>query len=169
MFKLKRQCFFPLTRLPLAAIATVMLSLCSGSVAHAQAGDEFEGAVWQFGMTPKVRGDEALRGAFRVADHKIFQKSGRDDERFERPAGTNFPKGRTTRVEFKDMVAFKTLLMARVQEDASNSVALRLSNLMSSANGQGDSLTAMGTAGTLSAPGSRNSLSPRVREGSDCV
>ena len=107
MFKLKRQCFFPLTRLPLAAIATVMLSLCSGSVAYAQAGDEFEGAVWQFGMTPKVRGDEALRGVFRVADHKIFQKSGRDDERFERPAGTNFPKGRTTRVEFKDMVAFK--------------------------------------------------------------
>ena len=107
MFKLKRQCFFPLTRLPLAAIATVMLSLCSGSVAHAQAGDEFEGAVWQFGMTPKVRGDEALRGAFRVADHKIFQKSGRDDERFERHAGTNFPKGRTTRVEFNDMVAFK--------------------------------------------------------------
>jgi len=84
-----------------------MLSLGSGSVAGAQAGDEFEGAVWQFGMTPKVRGDEALRGAFRVADHKIFQRNGRDDERLERPAGTNFPKGRTTRIEFKDLAAFK--------------------------------------------------------------
>ncbi len=107
MFRLKCRCYFPLTRLPLAVIATAMLSLGSGSVAGAQAGDEFEGAVWQFGMTPKVRGDEALRGAFRVADHKIFQRNGRDDERLERPAGTNFPKGRTTRIEFKDLAAFK--------------------------------------------------------------
>ena len=107
MIRSKCQCYSSITHLTIAVIAMLTLNLFSGSVVYAQAGDEFEGAVWQFGMNPKVRGDEALRGAFRVADDNIFQRNGRDDEKFERPAGTNFPKGRTTRIVFKNMVAFK--------------------------------------------------------------
>lgn len=107
MIRSKCQGYSSITRLTIAVIAILTLNLFSGSVVYAQAGDEFEGAVWQFGMTPKVPGDEALRGAFRVADHEIFQRNGRSDEKFEQPAGKNFPKGRTTRIVFKDMVAFK--------------------------------------------------------------
>ncbi len=106
MISSKCQCYSSITRLTIAFIAMLTLNLFSGSVVYAQAGDEFEGAVWQFGMTPKVRGDEALRGAFRVADDNIFQRNGRDDEKLERPAGTNFPMGKTTRIVFKNMVAF---------------------------------------------------------------
>lgn len=107
MFSVKGIDVVQTRRLVIIVAAAVMLNLFTTTEAFGRAGDEFEGAVWQFRMTPKVRGDHALRGAFRVADNKIFQKHDRDDEKFERPAGTNFPRGRTTRIDFKDLDAFK--------------------------------------------------------------
>ena len=56
-------------------------------------------------MTPKVRGDEALRGAFRVSDRDIFQKESRDDERFQKNVGKKFPNGATTKIVFKELFA----------------------------------------------------------------
>jgi len=105
MFNFKCQCLFQGSRVFFVVVAALMLNLLSASEACGQAGDEFEGAVWRFSMTPKVRGDGVLRGEFRVSDGKIFQNESREDERFERPAGQNFPGGKTTRTVFKKLFA----------------------------------------------------------------
>lgn len=107
MLKFKCQCLFQGSPVFFVVVAALMLNLLSGSVAFAQAGDEFEGAVWRFSMTPKVRGDKALRGEFRVSDLDIFQKESRDDESFRKTVGKKFPNGEHTKIVFKELYAMR--------------------------------------------------------------
>lgn len=70
-----------------------------------QAGDNFEGAIWYFKMTPKLKGFNVLRGQFRVSDHVVYQKEGRDSDEFSKRVGVNHPNGKRTKVEFTDLRA----------------------------------------------------------------
>lgn len=80
------------------------IAVCNTSQAG-PAGDNFEGAIWYFQMTPKLKGARVLRGQFRVADHIVYQKTTRDSEKFNKTVGTNHPNGKKTRVEFTDLRA----------------------------------------------------------------
>ncbi len=78
----------------------------SDTKANAQDNDKFVGAVWKFTMTPKKRGLETLKGAFRVSNDVIYQKKRRSDRDFALVVGKNHPKGKRTRVVFEDFRAF---------------------------------------------------------------
>lgn len=78
-----------------------------GRSAFAQRGDSFEGAVWRFSMTPKVRRKEPMRGVFRVNNYEVFQKEKPDDEAFSKQVGKVEPNGDKTRIVFHDATAFE--------------------------------------------------------------
>jgi len=78
----------------------------SDTKANAQDSDKFEGAVWKFTMTPKKRGLETLKGAFRVSDDVIYQKKKRSDRDFALVVGKNHPRGKRTRIVFDNFRAF---------------------------------------------------------------
>ncbi len=78
-----------------------------GRSALAQRGDSFEGAVWRFSMTPKVRQKEKMGGVFRVNNYEVFQKEKPDDEAFSKQVGKIEPNGKKTRIEFHDAKAFE--------------------------------------------------------------
>jgi hypothetical protein len=87
-------------------LAAALLSIgADASPARADDSDRFDGAVWNFVMTPKRRGPEPLKGGFRVFNHVLYQRSTPRGE-FDREIGKNVPKGKRTRVEMKDFRAF---------------------------------------------------------------
>jgi hypothetical protein len=91
--------------LALLTLALLSLVLVCGSPAADEIGS-FDGAVWRFGMTPKG-GGKKLRGAFRVNNHVLFQKSDRSDKDFTEKVGTNHPgaRGKTRMVFNKEFQA----------------------------------------------------------------
>lgn len=77
-----------------------------GFSSPACAEDKFDGAVWRFAMSPKKRGKETLKGAFRVSNNVLYQKETPSDPDFKKVVGKNFPKGKKTRIKFHDLRAF---------------------------------------------------------------
>ena len=68
--------------------------------------DQFEGAIWRFTMTPKVRGLETLKGQYRVSDHVFYQNTKPKTREFDKAVGKNHPSGRKTESVFTDLRAF---------------------------------------------------------------
>jgi len=109
---------FPLpraSRVGLVCTAALLSGIVGASAASADDKDKFDGAIWNFTMTPKRGGLglEPLKGGFRVFNHVLYQRSkpprekkeaNRDD--FDKVVGKNHPQGKRTRVEMKDFRAF---------------------------------------------------------------
>lgn len=75
------------------------------SVEAFQGGDNFDGAIWYFKITPRTKGAQTLSGQFRVSDHILYQKELRSSEDFTKRVGVNHPNGNRTRVEITDLRA----------------------------------------------------------------
>lgn len=101
--------FLPSTaRLFFVAMALITAEATTGSAVFAQAGGEFEGAVWRFSMTPKAKTDEPMRGLFRVADSEIFIKEKAKDKKFSKHVGKAVFNSKTsaTKIVFEEMRVF---------------------------------------------------------------
>ena len=83
---------------------TGLLTECEAT--GTQKGDQFEGAVWRFRITPKSPRSEERHGAFRVSNDQIFQKETPADKDFRKQVGTNHPKGEKTRMKVTDFRTF---------------------------------------------------------------
>jgi hypothetical protein len=99
------ECVLPL-------LAAVLVATIAPDTAQAQEGDSFEGAVWNFTMTPKGKG-RTLKGRFRVSNRVIYQKEKPDDEEFSKQVGTNHPRRGRTRIVFSELRAFDADRMPR--------------------------------------------------------
>ena len=101
-------------RVGLMCVAVLLSGIVGGSSATADEKDKFDGAIWNFTMTPKRPASaEPLKGGFRVFKHVLYQRSEaprekgvakRDD--FNKVIGKNHPQGKRTRVELNDFRAF---------------------------------------------------------------
>ncbi|WP_417851758.1 hypothetical protein [Thalassoglobus sp.] len=83
-------------------------TVVSNTGVAAQAGDNFEGAVWSFMMVPKLKGAKNLRGQFRVSDHIVYQKGQKKTGEFTKRVGVNHPQGKRTKVVFTDLRALNS-------------------------------------------------------------
>ena len=88
------------------ALGFILSVVANTAVVSADEVDQFEGAIWQFTLTPKSRGLETLKGQYRVSDHLFYQKSKPKIREFDKVVGDNHPSGRKTKSVFKDLRAF---------------------------------------------------------------
>lgn len=92
--------------IPVCALVAMVIGLSSPPSALADDVGEFDGAIWNFTMTPKKPGLQKLTGRFRVSDNVLYQKEDPADPEFKKQVGKNHPKGKVTRAEFTDLRAF---------------------------------------------------------------
>jgi hypothetical protein len=93
-------------RFLLPLLAAVLVAGIAPDTAQAQSGDNFEGAVWGFTMTPRTKGLKTLKGQFRVSGGVIYQKETPEDPEFSKQVGTKHPRRGRTRIAFTDLRAF---------------------------------------------------------------
>lgn len=99
--------YFLQTYVSFASLLLCGILAIGTSKAAAPTGDQFEGAVWSFTMSPKFPRAEKRQGAFRVADDKIFQKLKPSDKEFSKEVGVNHPNGDKTQIELHDFRTFE--------------------------------------------------------------
>lgn len=89
------------------AVAVACVFVLPSSSLSADDRGQFDGAVWNFEMTPKGKKAGTLKSKFRVSDNVIYQPKDPKDKDAKKKVGTNHPNSDSkTKIILTDLRAF---------------------------------------------------------------